>query len=120
MDEVLGHMIQSALAACSLKGLSLHNAPPLAYQQFVDDNLLFGHSSIHESPTIHSILQTFEDALGTTLNMEKSQKKISILVLQPRETSLVSSASQSPPCLLNIWGLLCSMKLLNTHLGRNS
>ena len=73
MVEGLGHMIQSALAARSLKGLSLHNAPPLVYQQFLDDNLLFGHSYVQESRTIHSILHIFEEAFGATLNLEKSQ-----------------------------------------------
>ena len=73
MAEGLGYMFQSALAEHSLRGLSLHNAPPLAYQQFMDDNILFGHSSVHEARKIHSILHTFEEALGTSLNLEKSQ-----------------------------------------------
>ena len=66
-------MIQSTLFVHSLKGLSLHNGPPIAYQQFVDDNLLFGHSSVHEARKIHSLLNTFEAASGTSLNLEKSQ-----------------------------------------------
>ena len=73
MAEGLGRMIQSATATHTLRGISLHNAPPLAYQQFLDDNLLFGHSYVQESRTIHSILHIFEEAFGTTLNLEKSQ-----------------------------------------------
>ena len=60
MAEGPGHMIQSAMADRTLRGLSLYNAPPLSYQQFVDDNLLFGISSVEEARTIHSILKTFE------------------------------------------------------------
>ena len=66
-------MIQSSTMNRTLRGLSFHNSPPLAYQQFVDDNILFGHSSIQEAPTNLSILQTFEEASRTTLNLEKSQ-----------------------------------------------
>ena len=73
MAEGLGRMIQSAIATRTLRGISLHNVPPLAYQKFLDDNLLFGHSYVQESHTIHSILHTFEEASGTSLNLEKSQ-----------------------------------------------
>ena len=73
MDEGLGCMFQLATTKCTLRGLSLHNAPPLAYQHFLDNNLLFGHSSVQEARIIHSILQTFEEASWTMLNLEKYQ-----------------------------------------------
>ena len=46
MAEGLGIMIHSATTMCTLRVLSLNDAPPLSYHQFVDENILFGHSSV--------------------------------------------------------------------------
>jgi len=73
MAEGLGRLIQANLHDSKLKGLSFHESPPMAYQQFVDDNLLFGHPSVHEARSIKRILKTFSEASGTTINLEKSQ-----------------------------------------------
>lgn len=43
MAEGLGHGIRSAQKSLHLKGLSFHNSPAFTHQQFVDDNMLFGH-----------------------------------------------------------------------------
>ena len=73
MFEGLGRMLKVAISSNSLRGISIHGAPPNVYQQFVDDNLLFGHSSSQEACTIKFVLDTFEKASGTTLNLDKSQ-----------------------------------------------
>ena len=55
----------------ALQGLSLQ-APHLIYQQFFDNNLLFDNPSFQEIHSLKSILDTFFEASGTTINLEKS------------------------------------------------
>lgn len=46
MAEGLGRSIKHALHENQLKGISLHSSPAITHQQFVDDNMLFGHPSV--------------------------------------------------------------------------
>lgn len=46
MAESLGRSIRSTQQSFRLKGLSFHNSPIFTHQQFVDDNMLFGHPSV--------------------------------------------------------------------------
>jgi len=73
MAEGLSRLIYHAASSDSIKGISLHDNSPITHQQFVDDNLLFGHPSIQEARAFKSLLNTFSDAFGTTINSEKSQ-----------------------------------------------
>ena len=46
---------------------------PQTHQQFVDDNMLMGPSSVHEARVIKYCLNTFLKANGLEINKEKSQ-----------------------------------------------
>ena len=73
MSEGLGRMIKKTLLSSSLHGILIHGAPYNVYQQFVDDNLLFGHHLVWEGHTLKSIMNIFSKALGTSINMDKFQ-----------------------------------------------
>ena len=45
----------------------------MAYQQFVNGNILFGKPLVQEARSLKNILDTFSEAWGTTINLEKSQ-----------------------------------------------
>lgn len=49
MAEGLGRSIKSAQQPLCLKGLSFHNSPTFTHQQFIDDNMIFGHPSVQEA-----------------------------------------------------------------------
>lgn len=73
MVEGLGRIIKHAVQSNNLKGLSFHGSPAITHQQFVDDNILFGHPSVQGARTFKEILYTFSEASGTTINTSKSQ-----------------------------------------------
>eukprot|EP00253_Pinus_taeda_P027174 PITA_27174 len=73
MAEGLGRSIKAAISAGNLKGISIHQSPTTSHQQFVDDNMLFGHSSVQEVRTLNSILDNFSKASGALINKVKSQ-----------------------------------------------
>eukprot|EP00253_Pinus_taeda_P031749 PITA_31749 len=73
MAEGLGRSLKAAISEGYLKGLSLHQTPTTSHQQFVDDNMLFGHSSVQEARSLISILETFSKASGALINKSKSQ-----------------------------------------------
>jgi hypothetical protein len=72
MVEGLSRMLKNATSNGTLKGLKLHNSQPLTHQQFVDDNLLLAHPSIQEARTLKLLLDTFSEASGATINLDKS------------------------------------------------
>jgi len=73
MAEGLSGLLHSAISSHTLKGISLHGLPPISHQQFVDDNMLFGHPSAQEASAFKSLLNLFSEASGTTINASKSQ-----------------------------------------------
>eukprot|EP00253_Pinus_taeda_P012157 PITA_12157 len=73
MAEGLGRSLHSAIQSNALKGISLHGAPTVSHQQFVDDNMIFGHSSVQEARSLNSLLNTFSTASGACINRIKSQ-----------------------------------------------
>lgn len=73
MAEGLGRAITAAKHDRHIRGLSFNNSPAFTHQQFVDDNMLFGHPSVQEAHRIKSILSTFSDASGALINKIKSQ-----------------------------------------------
>eukprot|EP00253_Pinus_taeda_P004451 PITA_04451 len=73
MAEGLGRSITSARLDQQLRGLSFNNSPAYSHQQFVDDNMLFGHPSVQEACLLKSILSIFSDASGALINRVKSQ-----------------------------------------------
>eukprot|EP00253_Pinus_taeda_P007787 PITA_07787 len=73
MVEGLGRCIKNAIQAQDLKGITLHHAPTVSHQQFVDDNMIFGYPSVHEARTLNSLLSLFSKSSGTLINKAKSQ-----------------------------------------------
>lgn len=73
MAEGLGRCLHSTLASHSLKGLSFSKSPSFSHQQYVDDNMLFGHPSVQEASILKAILSTFSDAFRALINRVKSQ-----------------------------------------------
>lgn len=73
MAEGLGRSIKNAQQSQLLRGLSFHNSSVFTHQQFVDDNMLFGHPSIQEAFQLKSLLTDFSDASGANVNKSKSQ-----------------------------------------------
>eukprot|EP00253_Pinus_taeda_P004854 PITA_04854 len=73
MAEGLGCHIKQALLSQQIKGLSVHNSPTIAHQQFVDDNMLFGYPSVQETSMFKFLLNDFSKASGTSINKAKSQ-----------------------------------------------
>lgn len=47
-------------------------ANPPSRQKFVDDTLIFNHSSVKEAHSIKRILDSFSTASGSTINLDKS------------------------------------------------
>ena len=73
MAEGLIRLIKSHVIFRSIKGLFLHFPPPITHQQFVDENMLFGHPSMQEATLFKTILDCFSLATGTSINKTKSQ-----------------------------------------------
>lgn len=73
MAEGLGRLIKHVLHTQNLRGISVHQTSAITHQQFVDDNMLFGHPSVQEAHTLKSLLDTFSRASGTTIHIVKSQ-----------------------------------------------
>eukprot|EP00253_Pinus_taeda_P017519 PITA_17519 len=73
MAEGLGRSIKNAIQTQELKGITLHQASTVSHQQFVDDNMIFGYSSVQEARTLNALLLLFSKASGTLINSVKSQ-----------------------------------------------
>eukprot|EP00253_Pinus_taeda_P008343 PITA_08343 len=73
MVEGLGRSITSARIHQQLRGLSFNNSPAYSHQQFVDDNMLFGHPLVKEARLLKSILSIFSNASSALINRVKSQ-----------------------------------------------
>eukprot|EP00253_Pinus_taeda_P025774 PITA_25774 len=73
MAEGLGRCIKNAIQSQDLKGITLHQAPTVSHQQFVDDNMIFGYSSVQEARALNSLLLLFSKASGALINKVKSQ-----------------------------------------------
>eukprot|EP00253_Pinus_taeda_P025653 PITA_25653 len=71
--EGLGRILKSTALSHNLKGLSFNNSPAFTHQQFVDDNMLFGHPSVQEARNLRDLLSIFSDATGALINQIKSQ-----------------------------------------------
>eukprot|EP00253_Pinus_taeda_P019391 PITA_19391 len=73
MAEGLGRRINTAIHSQTLKGINLHRASTISHQQFVDDNMIFGHSSVQEARSLNTLLDNFSKASGALINKVKSQ-----------------------------------------------
>lgn len=101
MAEGLGRLIKHFVLSHDLRGFSVHGSPAITHQQFVDDNMLFGHTSVNEARTFKALLDTFSEASGTTINMTKSQFFSSILLFPLKESLLKSLDSLKPRFLFS-------------------
>ena len=73
MMEGLGRLLKAKSQNHQLKGLSPHpSLEPQTHQQFVDDTMLMGNSSVQEAKTLKTSLNTFLLASGLDINKEKS------------------------------------------------
>ena len=71
--EGLGRLLKNMRVENKIHGLSLtEGMDPQTHQQFVDDNMLMGPSSVHEARGIKDCLNTFLEASGLEINKEKS------------------------------------------------
>lgn len=104
MAEGLGRSIKIAQQSQLLKGLSFHNSPAFTHQQFVDDNMLYGHPSIQEARQLKTLLLDFSDASGASISKSKSH----IFFFH------TPAPTQSP--IIRILGFT-SAKLPSTYLG---
>lgn len=73
MVEGLGGLIKHGVHSQDLRGISAHGTSAITYQQFVDDNMMFGHPSVHETHSFKALLNMFSMASRTTINVAKSQ-----------------------------------------------
>jgi len=73
MAEGLGRIIKNALQTQQLRGISIHDSLAITHQQFVDDNILFGHPLVQEALIFKSLLNEYSEAFGASINIEKSQ-----------------------------------------------
>eukprot|EP00253_Pinus_taeda_P009835 PITA_09835 len=73
MAEGLSRLLHHAVSSKEVKGLALHGLNPLSHQEFVDNTILFGHSSSQEAKAFKSLLSLFSEASGTSINSSKSQ-----------------------------------------------
>lgn len=74
MVEALGRSILEDTHFGRIEGIKLvEDIPPLSYQQFVDDTLIFVGSSIPQDQIINKILELHEGAIGQKINFEKSK-----------------------------------------------
>ena len=74
MMEGLGRLLKAKVHNWDLKGLSPHpGMEPQSHQQFVDDTMLLGNSSMQEAEAFKTYLNTFLIASGLDINKEKSQ-----------------------------------------------
>ena len=71
--EGLGRLLRDMQNTGQIRGLSLcEGMPAQTHQQFVDDNMLMGPSSVHEARGIKRGLDLFLLASGLEINKEKS------------------------------------------------
>jgi len=72
--EGLSRFIKASITEKTLAGLPIHGIyPPVSHNQFFDDTLMLGSSTVREALRILCILQTFYEASGMDINREKSQ-----------------------------------------------
>ena len=72
MAEGVGRLIQHARLSQHIRGISIHGSPTFRNQKFMDDNMMFLHPSVQEAYSLKSLLDTFSEASGTTVNTAKS------------------------------------------------
>jgi len=73
MAKGLGRNIKKAQQSKLLRGLSFHNTTAFTHQQFLDDNMLFGHPPVQEARQLKMLLTDFLEASGANINKAKSQ-----------------------------------------------
>jgi hypothetical protein len=74
MAEGLGRYLYASIANGTLQGLSIHGLQlVVSHNQFVDNTLLLNTPTAREVAKLQTILSNFNEASGTTFNLEKSQ-----------------------------------------------
>ncbi|KAL5760387.1 hypothetical protein ACOSQ2_019225 [Xanthoceras sorbifolium] len=71
--EGLSTMIKIAESDGRLQGLRVaRDAPPISHLLFTDDSLMFVHANVDDCNCLKSILEVYEQALGQSINFQKS------------------------------------------------
>lgn len=73
MVEGLGQRIKKAQQSYLLRGLTFHHPATFTHQQFLNDNMPFGHPSIQEAHQIKMLLTDFSTESRASINKSKSQ-----------------------------------------------
>eukprot|EP00253_Pinus_taeda_P017516 PITA_17516 len=74
MVEGLERSLSEANQTNQLKGIKVvHQGPTLMHQQFVDDTILMGTSTVKEARTFSKVLRTFTEASSMEINITKSK-----------------------------------------------
>ncbi|GLJ14706.1 hypothetical protein SUGI_0238400 [Cryptomeria japonica] len=74
MAEAFGRSIQAALNDGMIKGIKVtEGIENVTHQQFADDTMLFGKSSLAEAKQFKEIMLNYTRALGLEVNMHKSE-----------------------------------------------
>ena len=74
MVEGSSRTISTTMEVGNISGLKLHPlAPTTSHQQFVDNTMLMGKSTVKETKYFQTILQNFKLSLGLEVNLDKSQ-----------------------------------------------
>ena len=74
MAEAFGRAVSNAYEERRISGISVtRNLPRITHQQYADDTILPGKSSVREAMGFKSILQQYMDASGQKVNKEKSE-----------------------------------------------
>lgn len=74
MAEAFGRAVSDAYLKKKISGITVtRNLPNITHQQYADDTIFPGKSSVHEALGFKNILQAYMDASGQKVNNEKSE-----------------------------------------------
>ena len=74
MAEAFGRAISEAQRKEEISGITVtSNIPNITHQQYTDDTILPGKSSVHEARGFKRIIQSYMDASGKKVNKDKSE-----------------------------------------------
>ena len=74
MAEAFGRAIKAAQAESKIKGVKVtKEVENTTHQQFADDTILAGISTLNEANQMKNIIETYTKASGKVVNAEKSE-----------------------------------------------
>ena len=74
MEKAFGRAVSNAHLNQEILGITITiNIPNITHQQYADDTILPGKSSIHQALGFKNIIQSYMDASGQKVNKDKSE-----------------------------------------------